>query len=138
MILLDTNVISELMRPHPDQDVVDWVSTYPKVSLFTTAIAEAEILFGVSILSIGKRKTALTKAVKEIFNKDFEGRVLPFDSSAVSAYASIASKRRSSGTPISQFDAQIAAIAHTRGASVATRNIYDFMNCGIDVINPWG
>lgn len=137
MILLDTNVLSELMRSQPDQNVVDWVSGYPKVSLFTTAIVEAEILFGISILPIGKRKTALTKAVKQIFNKDFEGRVLPFDSNAASAYASIASKRRSSGTPITQFDAQVAAIAHSRGASVATRNIDDFVKCGIDVINPW-
>lgn len=136
MILLDTNVISELMRPAPDQNVVNWVSSLPKMSLFTTAITEAEILYGVSILTEGKRKSELLDAVLQIFNRDLKGRVLPFDSNAASAYATIASMRKRIGKPISQFDAQIAAIAHSRGSAVATRNINDFHDCGIEVINP--
>ena len=137
MILLDTNVISELMRPTPDQNVVNWVSSFPKMSLFTSAITEAEILYGVAILSKGKRKSELLDAVLQIFNTDLKGHVLPFDSNAASAYASIASIRKRIGKPISQFDAQIAAIAQSRGSAVATRNINDFHDCGIDVINPW-
>ncbi len=125
------------MRPAPDQNVVNWVSSYPKMSLFTSAIVEAEILYGVSIISKGKRKSELQSAVLQIFNTDLKGRVLPFDSNAAQSYASIASKRRAIGKPISQFDAQIAAIAHSRGATVATRNVDDFLECGIVVINPW-
>lgn len=137
MILLDTYVISELMRPTPNQIVVKWVSSLPKMSLFTSAITEAEILYGVSILSEGKRKAELMDAVLQIFNTDLKGRVMPFDSNAASAYSSIASSRKRIGKPISQFDAQIAAIAHSRGSAVATRNIHDFQDCGIEVINPW-
>jgi len=137
MILLDTNVISELMRSSPDQNVVHWASSFPRHSLFTSAISEAEILYGISILPEGKRKSDLKNAVKQIFTTDLKGRVIPFDSDAASAYSLIASKRRKIGNPISQFDAQIAAIAHSRGSALATRNVNDFEDCGIEVINPW-
>jgi hypothetical protein len=92
---------------------------------------------GVSILPTGKRRNALSKAIEGILNEDFRDRILPFDRAAASAYAVIADKRRKSGRPISQFDCQIAAIAHSQKAAVATRNITDFDGCGIELINPW-
>ena len=109
----------------------------PNPSLFTTAITQAEILYGVSILSDGKRKQSLAAAVDEMFAQDFSGRLLPFDGPAAVAFAAISTNRQRKGRPISQLDAQIAAIAHSRGATLATRNTPDFAECGIDVIDPW-
>lgn len=137
MIVLDTNVLSELMKPSPYNLVADWVADQPSSSLFTTTITQAEILYGIFLLPAGTRREALLKAAKAMFAVDFAGRVLPFDSSAAHAYAEIASARRNAGKPISQFDAQIASIATSRGASVASRNARDFHQCGPPVINPW-
>ena len=137
MIILDTNVLSELMRPVPDQRVVEWVESQPNTSLFTSTVTQAEILFGVSKLPKGKRKQDLAAIVDAIFEEDFRGRLLPFDGPAAVAFASICSNRARLGRPISQFDAQIAAIARSRGASLATRNTSDFDACDIQVIDPW-
>jgi hypothetical protein len=106
-------------------------------SLFTTAICEAEILYGVALLPAGRRRTALEESVTAIFREEFSGRVLPFDSAAARAFAEIAARRRRSGRPVSAFDAQIAAIAQSRGADVATRNEEDFADCGVSIVNPW-
>ena len=106
------------------------------LTLCTTSITKAEILFGVALLPAGARRDALEEAVTAMFEEDFGGRLLPFDGAAASDYAVIASHRRQAGKPISQFDAQIAAIARSRGAAIATRNVSDFENCGIDVHDP--
>ena len=137
MILLDTNVLSELMRQAPHEGVVQWMDTQPNASLFTSTITQAEILYGVSILPAGKRKQGLAAAVDEMFEHDFRGRVLPFDGPAAVTYAAICTDRARLGQPISQFDAQIAAIARSRGSALATRNTSDFDECGIRVIDPW-
>lgn len=138
MIVLDTNVMSELLRPKPEGAVEAWLTDQPPASVFTTAITEAEILYGVHLLPDGRRKQELLAAIGPIFAEDFAGRVLPFDEDAADAYATLAVARRQAGRPISQFDAQIAAIAASRGAAIATRNVSDFAEIGVPVINPWG
>ncbi|MFU8812960.1 MAG: type II toxin-antitoxin system VapC family toxin [Balneolaceae bacterium] len=137
MFVLDTNILSELMKPSPNQKVMDWIARHPKMSLFTTSITEAEILYGLSIIEKGNRKSALMNAATKIFTEDLKGRVIPFDSQAASFFASISASRKLIGQPISQFDAQIAAISKSRAASLVTRNKKDFDDCGIIVINPW-
>jgi hypothetical protein len=137
VIVLDTNVLSEVMRAEPDSTVAAWISARPASSLFTTTVTQAEILYGVRLLPSAKRRSRLETAVREMFATDFAGRVLPFDQAAAQAYADIAAARRRAGRPITQFDAQIAAIARSRDAGVATRNVADFEGCGISVIDPW-
>ncbi|SCX13216.1 putative ribonuclease FitB [Agrobacterium sp. DSM 25558] len=137
MIVLDTNVISEILRPHPARSVLDWFARRSSSSLFTTTVTEAEILYGLRLLTEGRRRKELEIAILPIFSEDFRGRVLPFDSEAANVYANIAADRRMLGRPISQFDAQIAAIAISRGAMLATRNIGDFEMLPIEIINPW-
>lgn len=137
MIILDTNVVSELMRPAPSDAVLRWISGQPTALLFTTTITQAEILFGLALLPEGRRRGDLVSAAERMFAEDFAGRVLPFDSAAAQAFAPIAAARRQKGRPTRAFDAQIAAIAHSRGADLATRNVADFQDCGPTVINPW-
>ena len=137
MIILDTNVISELMRAAPAAAVMHWMNARPASSLYVTSITQAEILHGIQILPRGKRRDAIAAAAAEMFEHDFAGRVLPFGSDAAVAYASLAAARRRAGRPISGFDAQIAAIARTHDADLATRNVDDFDGCGIEVIDPW-
>lgn len=137
MIILDTNVLSEILRPAPDAKVMAWLAAQPRFALFTTTVTQAELLYGVKVLPDGRRKSGLREAVLAVFAIDFEGQVLSFDSDAACVYAEIAADRRSAGQPISQFDAMIAAIARSRGADLATRNVKDFADCGIHVINPW-
>lgn len=137
MIVIDTNVLSELLKREPDQNVKSWMSRQPMTSVFTTTVTQAEILYGVALMPDGKRKNKLMEAVQILFSKRFMGRILPFDIEAAVEYAEIASLKRASGIPISQFDAQIAAITRTRGASLVTRNSDDFRDCGIKVMNPW-
>lgn len=137
MIIVDTNVISELMRPAPEPKVAQWLSAQDGLSIYLTAISEAELRYGLAIMENGKRRAALIDAVDCILREDLSGRILPFDSKAALSYATIAAARRAAGRPISQADCQIAAIAHARGASVATRNTPDFEDCQIDLINPW-
>jgi toxin FitB len=137
MIILDTNVLSELMKPRPLAAVVAWVAAQPAASLHTTSITQAEILHGIMLLSAGRRRRALEEAARAMFAEDFEGRILGFGSDAALPYAQIASDRRAAGRPISHFDAQIAAVARSTGAIVATRNIEDFNGCGVTVVNPW-
>ncbi|MCC4113822.1 type II toxin-antitoxin system VapC family toxin [Aromatoleum toluclasticum] len=137
MIVLDTNVLSELLRPAPDGRVLAWLGAQPRSALFTTTVIRAEILYGVGVLPEGARKQALLSATRAIFDEDFAGQVLSFDNDAADAYAQIAASRRARGKPISQFDAMIAAVARSRGAILATRNVKDFVDCGIDVIDPW-
>ena len=137
MIVLDTNVVSEFMRVNPDPEVLAWLNVQPTSTLYVTTITEAEILTGIALLPDGRRRRDLTAAVERTFGVLFDKRTLPFDSSATHSYASIAASRRATGNPISQADCQIAAIARSNGASVATRDAKGFQDCGIDVINPW-
>ncbi len=137
MILLDTNVLSELMRPKPADAVHRWVAERPASSLFTSTVTQAEILYGLALLPAGRRRDDLAAAVGRIFEIDFAGRLLPFDADAAVAYARIVAGRRAAGRPISHMDAQVASIAVSREASIATRNTQDFEGCGVTVLNPW-
>lgn len=137
MILLDTNILSELMRPVPQEAVEQWLADQPDASVFISAITEAELRYRLALLPPGKRRCALAGVIEDMLGEDFGGRILPFDSPAAVAFAEIAADRRHAGRPISQADAQIAAIARSRGAALATRNVPDFEGCGIEVINPW-
>jgi toxin FitB len=138
MIVLDTNVLSELMKAAPADRVVHWVAAQPAAGLCTTSITQAEVLHGIMLLPPGKRRTAVEAAAVAMFEEEFGGRILPFDSAAAPSYARIAAQRRRAGRPISHFDAQIAAIALATGAALATRNVTDFDGCGVKLINPWG
>ena len=136
-VLLDTNVVSEMLRPTPNPAVVRWVAERPGSELYFSAVGEAEMRYGVAILPAGRRKNALALAIDAILREDFEDRVLPFDSDAGREYAEIAAARRAAGHTAAPADCQIAAIARSRGMVVATRNIRDFEGMGIEVINPW-
>ena len=135
--ILDTNVLSELLRAEPAPAVLAWFAAQPVESLFVSAVTQAEMMLGARLLPMGKRRTALERALAAMFDEDFSGRILPFDSGAVPAYVDIVSERRSLGRPISQFDAQIAAIARKAGAKLSTRNTVDFERCGIALVDPW-
>jgi hypothetical protein len=135
--ILDTNVLSELIRPRPDPAAVAWVRRQPTSSLYTTTITQAEMLYGVAVMPAGRRRDNLHSAVRDLFDVDLSGRVIAFDGDAAVVYAEIAAHRRSLGRPISQLDAQIASIARSRGSAVATRNTADFADCGLDIVNPW-
>jgi predicted nucleic acid-binding protein len=137
MIVLDTNVLRELMRPQPSGRVVAWIAQQPATDLFTTAITEAEIFYGIELLAKGKRRDSLLAAAEGMFAQDFAGRVLGFESDAARHFAGIAAHRRALGKPISHADAQIAAIARAHGAKLATGNGPDFADCSIAVIDPW-
>ena len=138
MFVLDTNVVSELMMrlaPHPM--IASWVAERATSNLFLTAVTEAELRFGLAIMPPGKRRDGLRTGLERMMGTGFANRVLPFDSSAARAYAGIAAARRLRGRPIAQADCQIAAIACSRGMAVATRNIRDFEDIGIEILDPW-
>ena len=137
MLVLDTNVVSELMRERPSLQVLRWMDNQLAANLFVTSVTEAEIRTGIAILPEGERQAGLAAAAERLFGVFFAERVLPFDSDAAQAYAMLAAGRRAAGRPISQSDCQIAAIARCVGASVATRDVDDFEGSGVEVINPW-
>lgn len=137
MIVLDTNVVSELMRPDPATSVETWVDQLPPDDVFITAITAAELLFGVERLPDGRRRRALAGRVRALIDEDFEERVLPFDAAAAPHYAIVCTTRERLGRPISMADSQIAAICRLFGARLATRNTRDFADTGTTVINPW-
>lgn len=137
MIILDTNVLSEILRPVPEPRVIDWIRSQARTSLFTTTVTRGEMFYGIGLLPDGARRQSLQEAVQAIFDEDFAGQVLSLDNESADAYAEIASSRKRAGHPISQFDAMIAGLTRSRGASLATRNAKDFVDCGIVVINPW-
>lgn len=136
-LLLDTNVVSELIRKLPDPAVASWVSGFSVNDLFFSAIGEAELRYGAAILAAGRRRDTLVFEIDAMLRDAFEDRVLPFDSDAASAYGNIAAVRRSLGRPAAPADCQIAAIAASRGMAVATRNVRDFENMGIEIVDPW-
>lgn len=137
MILVDTNVVSELMRSMPAPEVLAWFAGQGVAALFLSAVSEAELRAGAAYLPAGRRRDGLITAIDAMITDDFAGRVLPFDSAAARSYAAIAASRRAAGRPIAEADCQIAAIAHAHGAAVATRNVADFLGCSVAVIDPW-
>lgn len=138
MILLDTNVLSEFMRPQPATQVVAWLDEQPAGEVWISATSRAEIELGLALMPRGKRQMALAQAAQAMFDEDFARRCLPFDEAAAAHYARIVAARMQAGRPISVEDAQIAAIALARGMVLATRNTADFERIeGLDLVNPW-
>ena len=137
MIVLDTNILSEIMKRSPGKAVTDWMIRQEAEELRTTAICQAEILAGITVLPDGKRKRDLKRGASDVFSNVLRGKVLPFDSDAALHFANVIALRRAAGLPIEAPDAMIAAIALAHGASVATRNIPDFTECGVVLHNPW-
>jgi toxin FitB len=136
MIILDTNVVSELMRPAPLPAVLAWLQEHAGHGVCTTAVTVAEIRYGIARLPEGRRRDELHQAASEIF-AIFPDQVLSFDLAAAGAYADIVAYRDSVGSPIDGFDAQIAAICRTNAATLATRNTKDFTDTGIAMVDPW-
>ena len=137
MILLDTNVVSELIRGSPRRAVETWSRSYPAEVLYFSAVGEAELRYGAAIMPAGRRRDALISDIESMLRDAFDNRILPFDSDAARAFAEIAATRRRAGRPASQLDCQLAAIARSRGMAVATRNPRDFVDMGVEVIDPW-
>lgn len=133
----DTNVVSELMRPEPRQQVVVWADRQPVDEVFITAITVAELLYGIGRLPAGRRRNELSELLDGMLTEDFEHRVLAFDGVAAAHCADLVVERKRTGRPISMADAQIAAICRSHGATVATRNVDDFADVGVDIVNPW-
>jgi predicted nucleic acid-binding protein len=137
MLILDTNVISEIMQALPSPRVQEWWSQQQAGELFTSTVTVAEILYGIELLPRGKRRDRLLAEAEAMFSQDFAGRILPFDEEAARAFPGIAAGRRVKGSPIAALDAQIAAIARSHRAILATRNTTDFEGCGVRLVNPW-
>jgi toxin FitB len=137
MIVLDTNVVSELMRLEPAGAIFTWFARQLPNEVFTTSVTEAEIFYGIELLVAGKRRKSLLDAAETMFTKVFAGRILVFDSDAARAFAKLAADTRGRGRPRSHADTQIAAIVLTRGARLATHNVADFREWELDLIDPW-
>lgn len=137
MIVLDTNVLSEALRPNPSPKVLMWMRSQPIAALFTTTITEAELYYGAALLPKGRRQQALEGVIGRLLEERFSDRILPFDSPAAREFANMAAARRRAGRPIDEADGRIAAIARSRGALLATRNIKDFSGCGLSLVDPW-
>jgi len=136
MIVLNSDVVSELMRVQPEPAVLAWLHKRFGGSLYTTTVTVAEIRYGIARLPEGRRRESLHQAANEIFAA-FPRQVLAFDLAAADAYADVVTVRENLGTPIDGFDAQIAAICRSRAATLATRNTKDFTDTGIAIVNPW-
>lgn len=137
MFLLDTNVLSAMMAAQRVPEVAAWMAGQSSDRMFTAAVCQAEILTGLAIMPLGRRRTALEAAAEAMFREDFRGRIWPFDSAAATAYADFFAIRRQAGRPIATIDLMIAAIARSRGATVVTRNVADFAGYGLPIADPW-
>jgi len=137
MIILDTNVVSELMKSQPEARVDAWIKRQFRDNVFLTSVTLAEIFYGTERMDASKRKATLMSKMEALLVVEFAGQVLPFDEAAARQYGVIVSARQRMGRPIQMPDAQIAAIAAAQGFSVATRNVADFEHCGVPLINPW-
>lgn len=137
MIVLDTNVVSELIRESPAPSVVARVDSWDSSELAITAVTAAELRAGVAFLPSGRRRTAIARSVDVLLSETFAGAVLPFDAESASRYADVLAARRRAGAPIEPLDAQIAAICLQYDARLATRNLRDFAGVGVDLIDPW-
>jgi len=137
VIVLDTNVISELSRQVPDPGVLSWLDSLAVSDVAATAITAAELRYGIARLPDGHRKRELTVMIRGILTEDFYGRILPFDERSSVQYADIVISRERIGRPIGVADAQVAAICRDLSAILATRTTADFVETGIELINPW-
>jgi len=137
MIVLDTNVLSELMRAQPDSAMLAWMDRQEPNEFMITAVTLAELLYGIARLPEGRRKAGLHDAAHSMLEEELTNRVLPFDEAAAIQYSMLVVAREIAGRPIGMADAQIAAICRHQGAALATRNGKDFETTGITVINPW-
>lgn len=137
MIVIDTNVVSEVLKPLADQRVAAWLRRQPINRVYITAITKAELLYGLALMADGKRKEALAGAIQIFLGERLKTPVLAFEGQDALPYARISARRRRSGRPVKELDGQIAAIAASRGFAVATRNVRDFEDCGIEIVNPW-
>ncbi len=137
MIVLDTNVLSALMRREADPVVVDWLDSQPPDEVWITVITVFEVRFGLELLAPGRRRRQLEEAFAQALEDDFEGRLLPFEPGAAREAALIAARQRRSGRPVEIRDVQIAGIVASRGAALATRNSRHFADLGITLIDPW-
>ncbi len=137
MIILDTNIISEVMRPLPDQNVIQWLNKQKSDNLYVSSISIAEINYGLYALPQGKRKQQLKNRFKQFINKAFCYRILDFDKQAAILYGQIMGEGKLTGHPMNVLDGQIAAIALHHGFAVASRNVKDFNYCGVEIINPF-
>jgi len=137
MIVLDTNVLSALMRRDPDSVVVAWLDLQPPESVWTTAVTVFEIRFGLELLDPGRRRRQLEDAFSRVVDDDFQGRILFFDHEAANAAASLAAQRRAVGKPVDFRDIEIAGIIAARRATLATRNVRHFHDLGIELVDPW-
>ncbi len=137
MLVIDTNVASELMRPVPTPAVAAWIANRDQAEMYLTAVSQAELLFGVAILPAGRRRDSLEAAMNAWLDVGFAGRILPFESAAAGVYAEIAARRRQAGRPIGEADCQTAAVSLSCGASLVTRNVRDFQGTGVEVVDPW-
>ena len=137
MIILDTNVISELMKASPDEHVMAWLDQQDAMTLFTTSITIAEIIYSLDVLPAGKRRDYLETAINQVLTDAFKHRVLMFDEPAAHVYGKLMGRRKTSGHPLSVLDGQIAAIARAHQMSLATRNTGDFRDCELNLINPF-
>jgi predicted nucleic acid-binding protein len=137
MLIVDTNVISELMRPAPAASVAQWFDHQPLERLAITAVTVGEILYGLDRLPDGRRRIDLAARFVAVLRRAFFSRILPFDEAAAAAYARIRGDRDRMGQPISVNDAMIAAIARTRSVTIVTSNVADFEQCGISILDPW-
>jgi predicted nucleic acid-binding protein len=137
MIVLDTNVLSALMRAEPDRAVVRWMNGLAAESMWTTSITLLEVQFGLDVLPDGERKTALQNAFHQAVYVDMQGRILDFDAPAAAAAGTIAARQRALGRPLDMRDAQIAGIIAARRATLATRNVRHFADAGVATVDPW-
>jgi toxin FitB len=137
MIVFDTNVISEVLRPAPEPAVLAWLRSVPRREIWTCTVVLAELFSGVDLMPAGKRRQLLREKMEQLVPTLFMNQILLFDLSSARAYGSILAARHAIGRPIDEIDAQIAAIVKVHGAALATRNIRDFEHCGIPLVNPW-
>ncbi len=138
MIILDTNVVSEPLKPQPDPKVLAWLDAQEPETLYFTAINLAELATGIALLPAGRKRTSLQQALDQRMMPLFEGRILHFDAKAAQAFATLSAKLQSIGSMMSFADCAIAAIAVANGFALATRNMRDFKNTGLELIDPWG
>jgi predicted nucleic acid-binding protein len=137
MIILDTNVVSELMRPAPESRVLRWFASQSAEDLHITVVTMAEIFYAIELIATSRRRDVLRRGAEKMFETVFGDRILTFEDRAARAFSQIASARRRQGKPISESDAQIAALTRIHSATLATRNPYVFEGCGVRLVNPW-
>ncbi len=138
MTLLDTNVISEVMKPRPDVSVVDWMNATASGSLFVSSVTIAQVHFGIELLPDGGRRIDLESGFDRLMSQGFDGRIVTFDAPAARVYGTLMAHRRNAGTPLASLDGQIASIARVHGFVIATRNTGHFAGCGVELVNPFG